>query len=161
MITQLLIADSDPWLRERSRRYFADRGYQVEVAADALGCLDAIRRVPPDVLVLEQQLHWGGGEGVLAVLREDRCRWPESVILTTSDCGELLPRPEPLVAAVLRKPFCMAALGEAVRRAQYGDTLLAARFLKQAQEIAVRERWHREWGSAIESPRRPHFHGAW
>lgn len=108
--------------------------------------------MPPDVLVLERELFWGGGDGVLAVLREERFRWPEAVIMTTADCRGDSPRTLPPVAAVLRKPFCMAALWEAVRQAQYGETHLAARFLRHVGEVAELERWRCEWGSCFEPP---------
>lgn len=139
MITQLIVADSDPWLRDRCRDYFADRGYQVEVAANGVECLGALRRFPPDILVLQRELLWGDGECVLAVVREDQLRWPQAVILTTMDCAGATPRLEPPVQAVLRRPFCMAELAEAIRRAQYGETQLAARFLQHAQGIAAVE----------------------
>lgn len=58
MVTQLLIADSEPLVRERGRGYFTNRGYAVETAADALQCLDRQRRRPPDVLVLEANCSW-------------------------------------------------------------------------------------------------------
>ena len=154
MITQLLVADSDTFVRDRCRSYFGNLGYQVDVAADGLECLNALDCVPPDVLVLEQELLWGGGEGVLACLREDHYRWPETVIVTSNDptCG-LLRRLEPPVKAVLKKPFSLAALFETVRRAQYGGTQLAARFLRHTQEIAAIERYRCEWGTAFEPPR--------
>jgi DNA-binding response OmpR family regulator len=161
MITHLLVADSDPWLRNRCRGYFADRGSQVEVAADGLECLESLHRVPPDVLVLEWELPWGGGDGVLAFLREERFAWPRTVILTTTDCAVVVSRLEPPVAAMLCKPFCMAALSEEIRRAQYGETQLAAKFLRNAQDISVPERWRREWGPVFGPPRRPRMGGDW
>ncbi|HVA45125.1 MAG TPA: hypothetical protein VNH11_01955 [Pirellulales bacterium] len=154
MFTQLLVADSDTFVLDRCRRYFGNRGYQVELAADGLECLDALHRVPPDILVLEQELLWGGGEGVLACLREDHFRWPESVIVTSNEPAGAPSRPfEPPVKAVLQRPFSLAALFETVRRAQYGDTQLAARFLRHAQELAALERHRRKWGPAFEPPR--------
>jgi CheY-like chemotaxis protein len=155
VITQLLVADSDPFVRERSRGYFGNRGYQVETAADALECLDLLRRIPPDVLVLEWELLWGGGDGVLAYLRENRCRWPETVIATTAPAdADLSPRLEAPVKAVLKRPFSMATLFEVIRRAQHSDTQLAARFLRHAQEVAEMEKYRRQWGPPF-GPWRP------
>lgn len=160
MITQLLIADSDAFVRQRCRTYFGDRGYQVELAADGLECLAALERVPPDVLLLEQELLWGGGEGVLACLRESRCRWPETVILTTNQTDMESPvRLTAPVKAVLKKPFSMAVLSESLRHARQGDTQLAARFLRHAHEVAALERQRRQWGPPFGPWRPPSFRG--
>lgn len=137
---QILIADSDNLLIKRCRGYFGNRGYQVTVAGDGLECLDALRRVPPDILVLEKELPWGGGEGVLAYIREDHFRWPGAVIVTSSEPAA--PHSEsmlPPVVAVLPKPFSLAALFETIRRAQYGDSHLAARFLERTRQLEVNE----------------------
>lgn len=143
MIRQLLIADSESSVRERCRSFFTNQGYQVETAADGLECLFRLRRQPPDVLVLERELLWGGGDGVLGCLSEDRCRPPETIVLTTSQTDGELPRLQVPLNAVLRKPVSLSALVEAIRQAQY-DTELAARFLKYAQEVAARESYHRQ-----------------
>lgn len=158
MITQLLIADSDMLVLDRCRGYFARHGYQVEVAADGLKCLDSLGRMPPDILVLDRELLWGGGEGVLACLREDQWRWPETVILTASECADdsraTLPPP---VKAVLPKPFSLARLGETIRRAHYGETDLAARFLRHAQQVAAVEQRRRERDIGFDAIRQSQF----
>jgi hypothetical protein len=51
----------------------------VETASDGLDCLKKLRRATPAALVLDLKLHWGGGDGVLAWLREDRM-WVTSVM---------------------------------------------------------------------------------
>jgi DNA-binding response OmpR family regulator len=160
MIMQLLIADSDTLALDRCRGYFANRGYQVEVAADGLKCLDGLRRVPPDILVIERELLWGGGDGVLACLREDKFRWPHTVVLTTSEfAGDGSSEIEPPVKVVLHKPFSLSSLWEAIRRAQYGDTNLAARFLGHTQQMAVLERRRRERDLGLDLARQPRFPG--
>jgi DNA-binding NtrC family response regulator len=121
MIAQLLIADGDTLVLDRCRGYFTRHGYQVEVAADGLQCLDSLYRMPPNILVLDQELLWGGGDGVLAYLREDQWRWPKTVVVTTSQCADGAPLAiDPPVKAVLEKPFSLARLGEAIRRAHFG-----------------------------------------
>ena len=155
MITQLLVAESDAFVREQCHSYFGNRGYQVELAADGLECLAALQRLPPDVLILELELLWGGGDGVLAYLRETRCRWPDTVILTATQVGDESPgRLAAPVKAVLKKPFSLAALSEALGHARRGDTELAARFLRQANEVAALERYRRQWGPPF-GPARP------
>ena len=140
MITQLLIADCDAAVIERSGQYFGNRGYQVELATNGLECLAALKRVPRHVLVLEWQLLWGGGDGVLAYLREGCFLWPETVIVTSGEPAHVGRCPlEAPVKAVLKKPFSVVALFNAVHRAKFGDTYLAVRYLKQAREVAAME----------------------
>lgn len=140
MITQLLIADSDAAIIKRCGRYFGKRGYQVELATNGLECLAALKRVPRHVLVLEWQLLWGGGDGVLAYLREGCFLWPETVIVTSGEPARVGRRTlEAPVKAVLRRPFSVVELFHAVHRAQFGDTYLALRYREQAREVAALE----------------------
>ena len=67
----LLIADRDAELCDVYRRFLTDRGYEVETSSDGLDCLRKLRQVTPAVLVLDLELLWGGGDGVLAWLREE------------------------------------------------------------------------------------------
>lgn len=66
---RVLIADPDESLlgeyREHSRI-----GFEVVTASDGLACVEQLRQQTPDVLVLEPQLPWGGGDGVLSVMRD-------------------------------------------------------------------------------------------
>ena len=68
---RLLIADHDAEWCELYRRFLTELGYEVETATDGLDCLAKLRQVAPAVLVLDQELLWGGGDGVLAWLREE------------------------------------------------------------------------------------------
>lgn len=154
MVTQLLIADSQPLVRERGRGYFTNRGYAVETAADALECLDRLRRRPPEVLVLERELLWGGGDGVLACLREDRCRWPDTVILTTSQTDGEPPGLEAPLKALLKKPFSLSELFQAVCQARDNGPRFATRMLRHAHDVAAMERHVRQWGPPF-GPWRP------
>ena len=45
-------------------------GFEVATALSGLECIARLRERAPDVLVLEPQLPWGGGEGVLAIMGE-------------------------------------------------------------------------------------------
>lgn len=50
-------------------------GFEVVTASDGIACLDALRSRAPDVLVIESDLPWGGGDGVLGVIND---QWPLS-----------------------------------------------------------------------------------
>ena len=69
MKQRLLIADRDAELCEVFRTFLTERGYEVETSTDGLDCLAKLRQVTPAVLVLDLELLWGGGDGVLAWLR--------------------------------------------------------------------------------------------
>jgi two-component system KDP operon response regulator KdpE len=71
MPAQLLIAESDPVLRRFYRTYLQAVGFEVETAADGLECLDRLRLGRPDALVVDLDLRWGGGDGVLSCLEGD------------------------------------------------------------------------------------------
>jgi DNA-binding response OmpR family regulator len=114
----LLIAESDAELRDAYRRFVTGRGYDVETAADGLDCLEKLRRLTPTVCVLDRELRWGGTDGVLAWLREERATSGVSVVLTATACQppDVAVAIEPPVVQFLPKPFMLTALLESVRR---------------------------------------------
>jgi len=118
----LLIADGDAELCNVYERFLTDRGYEVETSLDGLDCLRKLRQVTPAVLVLDLELRWGGGDGVLAWLREENLMPGVPVILTATagyplDMAELK---DPPVVDYLPKPFAVTALLESVRSAVGG-----------------------------------------
>ena len=114
---RLLIADSDSTLTDIYESFFSRQGYEVETSEDGLQCLEATRRRVPDVLVLEYELPWGGGDGVLASLRDEFPFVPIGVVLITCDYSqeELAHELTPPVAGCLRKPFRLRELSEMIR----------------------------------------------
>jgi DNA-binding response OmpR family regulator len=117
MTPTLLIAESDAELRDAYRRFLTGRGYDVETAADGLDCLEKLRRVAPAVLVLDRGLRWGGADGVLSWLREERAASGIAVMLTATAsyppdaAGDV----KPPVVGFLPKPFVLTALLKSVR----------------------------------------------
>lgn len=91
MSERVLLADRDAFLLATCRDCLRLRGVAVVTATNGLECLQALRSCPPDVLVLEAELPWGGGDGVLAVLDEQPELRPSQVILLSyaSDRGLL------------------------------------------------------------------------
>jgi len=119
MKATLLIAEGDTELCDVYQKFLTERGYEVETASDGLACLAKLRRAMPAVLVLDRELHWGGGDGVLAWLREQSATAGVSVVVTATagcladGCDDL----RPPVVKFLPKPFTLAALLESVRAA--------------------------------------------
>lgn len=119
MKARLLIAEGDAELCDLYQMYFAERGYEVETAQDGLSCLAKLQRTMPAVLVLDRELLWGGGDGVLAWLRQQRAPSGTCVILTTT-AGDALDGAADIQAPVVQllpKPFTLTALLESVRLA--------------------------------------------
>lgn len=119
----LLIAEGNPELCEVYRKFLAERsflverGYDVGTATNGLKCVEKLRRLKPMVLVLDRELRWGGGDGVLAWLREQSDTTDVSVVLTTSVLNtstDIFRDFQPPVVKFLRKPFTMAALLDGV-----------------------------------------------
>jgi DNA-binding response OmpR family regulator len=87
------------------------------MVGDGVQCLNAARDRVPDVLVLEYELPWGGGDGVLARLREEIPLASVDVVLVTCDYSEeeLAHELAPPVGGCLRKPFRLRELSDMVR----------------------------------------------
>lgn len=117
MTTTLLIAEGDAALAEVYRKFFGQRGYVVETASDGLDCVEKLRRTRPAVLVLDRELQWGGGDGVLAWLRQETRMAAVAVILTaTPACvPDGTEARQPPIVKFLPKPFSLVALLESVR----------------------------------------------
>jgi DNA-binding NtrC family response regulator len=113
----VLIAEDDGELSDLYRRYFIRRDYDVETASDGVDCLDKLRLAKPAVLVLDMKIRWGGGDGVLAWLREEDAMSGLAVVLTNSCCAQAAADTEPPVVKQLLKPFSLTALFEEVRAA--------------------------------------------
>lgn len=62
---RILVADPNEILVEDYQRHLEACGAVVATAKDGLECVELLRDFRPDVLVLEPELLWGGGPGVL------------------------------------------------------------------------------------------------
>jgi DNA-binding NtrC family response regulator len=115
----VLIAESDTELCQIYQRFLKKRGYKVEAASDGVCCVEKLRQLVPAVLVLDQELQWGGADGVLAWLREQTADVPMAVILTATagGCSDDAASALPPVVTFLAKPFALLALLVSVRAA--------------------------------------------
>ena len=68
---RVLMADPDESRHPFYRESLRSEGFAVDVVVNGLECVARLRARAPHVLVLELQLPWGGGEGILAVMSED------------------------------------------------------------------------------------------
>jgi CheY-like chemotaxis protein len=107
----VLLAEADRELREIYLAFLYRKGFRVETAGDGLECLAKLRQFSPDVLILDLEMLWGGGDGVLGVLQEEPRLLPRRIVLTstTAPAPILNGQIEPDVY-VLTKPFPGTAL---------------------------------------------------
>jgi len=66
-----LVADADESLLSAYRESLAAAGFTVVTVASGLECLAHLRCWRPDVLVLGDELPWGGSTGILALMAEE------------------------------------------------------------------------------------------
>jgi len=67
---RVLIADPDRLLLSEYEKFLSGAGFEVMTATSGLDCVAQLRGFQPDVLVLEPELPWGWGDGVLALMQE-------------------------------------------------------------------------------------------
>jgi CheY-like chemotaxis protein len=68
---RVLIAETDLGEVEQLRTLFRAHGYTVVTVSGGIDCLKYLRLFKPDVLVIHENLLWGGTDGVLACVCED------------------------------------------------------------------------------------------
>lgn len=88
---RFLIADRDRGLAEATRRCLTARGCEVAIATNGLQCLEKLRALAPAVLVLDPEILWGGGDGVLEWLTGEEPLAPPIVVLLESPDGRRIP----------------------------------------------------------------------
>jgi CheY-like chemotaxis protein len=116
MAVRILAADADPVMLEIYRSYFPHFGYEIETTSDVEQCLGRLREFVPEVMILNLELAVGGGEGVLAALRQDISIPLVPVVLTTAEVGpgNLVRYLVPPVVKLLEKPFRLSELRASV-----------------------------------------------
>lgn len=106
VLNRLLIADGDPELSDVYRRFFTHHGYEVGTANGGVECLVKLRSHPVTHLILDLEIPWGGGEGVLAFLREEfpAHSLPRVVLTSQRSTQAGLERAQLPVVGCFRKP---------------------------------------------------------
>lgn len=100
---------------ERLRRFFSHRGYTIELVRSGVECLESLNRTLPAVLVLDWNLPWGGGAGVLACIRETAATASLPVVLLADRYSNELDVEAP-VSQCLGNSADIGSLYEAVDR---------------------------------------------
>jgi DNA-binding response OmpR family regulator len=115
---KVLIADPDESLLIHYQEFLAHDRFRVETATSGLECVEKLRSFAPHVLVLEPELPWGRGEGVLARMHQDADlpRVPVVVLSHRLDGARLNSMNEFEVSAYYVKPLSAQDLGRCLRR---------------------------------------------
>jgi len=113
----VLIANTDEALCRSLRHLLSRRSYHVESAHDGLECLTKLRQTKPDLCLLDLNLPWGGGDGVLECLREEAANQPLPITIL---CGlqtfdEIVDQLQPPVVRYMQKPVSLRAMFRALR----------------------------------------------
>lgn len=121
-MTRVLIVDDDSAIREVLRETLEEEGYVVDESADGVACLAALRASQEGMVVLLDQLMPKlDGTGVLRALRKEPLLASRHMfILLTARSRVSTPvgkDPNALVVSLVRKPFDLETLLEAVAQA--------------------------------------------
>jgi CheY-like chemotaxis protein len=121
----VLLTTGDERLRSAGREFLSEQGYLVVTASGGVGCVALLRRLVPDVVILDTDLLWGGAEGVLAHLRAgDELQVPVVLLVTPVEAANgSMTHDATLIAAVLEKPVGPGELLSAVRSAAGAGTV--------------------------------------
>ena len=84
MAKHLLVVEDDEGIQSYLKELLLDNGYSVELASDGVQALNKVKRVPPDLLVLDLGLPNLSGESVVSEVRK---KYPDLpvIILTARD----------------------------------------------------------------------------
>jgi two-component system alkaline phosphatase synthesis response regulator PhoP len=126
MSVRVLLADPDQPLLSRYQDFLGQLGFEVETATTGVDCVDKLRQFSPNLLVLEPELPWGWGEGVLSVLG-DECREPRIPVLVLAkqkERGEKLLRAGYRISATEVKPLEPYFLANRILRILLKETQL-------------------------------------
>jgi CheY-like chemotaxis protein len=107
---RVLVAEDDPAIRHLLTEAFEEEGYEVRAAENGLAALDAVRRCPPSVIVLDLMMPvMDGWEFRARQLELDAAADVPVVVLSAAND---LPRQGRMLgaAAVIEKPFELEAV---------------------------------------------------
>jgi DNA-binding NtrC family response regulator len=113
---RILLADPDDRLLATHRHYLTARGYVVAACGDALGCVELLRSFRPDLLILDPDLPWGQGEGILSLMDDGELPLVPVVLVASRPClHQLSEAAGSRVWSTLPKPVPPERLEENIR----------------------------------------------
>jgi CheY-like chemotaxis protein len=85
----ILVASSSTFRQRTYRDAVESLGHQVSVVSGGVECVARIQTDPPDLLILEAPLFWGGADGVLQTLQDGQRQRSIPVILVAAGVGSI------------------------------------------------------------------------
>lgn len=117
MLNRILIADRNLEFSSLLADLLRSQGFEVHVSGTGLKCRADCQNEPPDLLIIDAELHWGSGLGVLASLYEDNPNLMLPVILLLGDGGiSMNTHSLGSIFITLSRPVPISAIANAVRR---------------------------------------------
>jgi CheY-like chemotaxis protein len=119
----VVVIDDDPVIQAILEAVLTSGGYRVELAAEASGAVETVRRARPAAVLVDRMLPGRDGIDLCRDLRADPEPSPRpSIVLLTADADRV--RPEQATAAgidaVVAKPFRPAELLDLLARLRQG-----------------------------------------
>ncbi|TWA73010.1 two-component system KDP operon response regulator KdpE [Azospirillum brasilense] len=114
---RVLVVDDEPPIRRFLRTTLTAQGYDIAEAEDGAGALEAVRRHPPDLLVLDLGLPGIGGLEVIRRLRADGVAAPIIVLSSRADESGKVEALDLGADDYVTKPFGMDELLARIRAA--------------------------------------------
>ncbi|OYD84001.1 response regulator [Azospirillum brasilense] len=114
---RVLVVDDEPPIRRFLRTTLSAQGYDIAEAEDGAGALEAVRRRPPDLLVLDLGLPGIGGLEVIRRLRADGVAAPIIVLSSRTDEAGKVEALDLGADDYVTKPFGMDELLARIRAA--------------------------------------------
>jgi len=115
---RILVADDDVVLTRLLQQRLHDRGFEVQIAHDALQAWQTVRREPPDLILLDIKMPGGTGLAVLRRLKNNQAvRGVPVIVITAAEEQSLLQQILALQPhALLRKPVKLTDLDFEISR---------------------------------------------
>lgn len=85
---KVLIAEDDPTSQRLLRKYLESQGYQVVVAGNGAEAIEAFKREPPDLVLLDVMMPKVDGWGVLNEIRVEQGSGTPVIMVTVKDSTE-------------------------------------------------------------------------
>jgi|SRR5581483_9634630 len=84
MVTTILVVEDDKGLQKYLKEFLIDNGYSVQIASDGISALELIKKIQPDLVVLDLGLPNMKGETVCLEVKK---KYPETpvLVLTAKD----------------------------------------------------------------------------
>jgi CheY-like chemotaxis protein len=114
---QVLIVEDDQRIQELLTDVLSGSGYRVSTTDSALGAAALVRRLRPDVVLLDLGLPYRSGVHVLQEIKVHPQTCDVPVVILSAMTEMLTPERRATAAAVLTKPVALHSLLDTIREA--------------------------------------------